>query len=223
MIFDDKELSYYPIPNDKQAKKFLKETSQKIKSGEKKFESINDFDLSKYKKAITDMELKPDKIPIEKAKLMDDSPEDNHYTLKYTNIEGENEIEWEFYMNDNEYEIFNKIQNGIVELKNKANKKNASQKKIEESQTNKTNTQGNQFTNYKFVQNLEIIYQSLWTEYIKEYTSSSKKASKLIELELSIQLIVNEYTKYCERLAKIILSYLKKETFKDRNKTQQIQ
>ena len=218
MIFDEKELTYYPLPDDKPSRNFLKETSRRIKSGEKRFESINDFDLSKYKKSITDMQIKPEKIPLEKAKLMDDSTENNHYTIRYSNIEGDNEIEWEFYMNDNEFEIFNKIQNGILEMKNKTNKKNSSQKKIEESQTNKTNIQGNQFTNYKFVQNLEIIYQSLWTEYIKEYTSSSKKASKLIELELSIQLIVNEYTKYCERLAKIILSYLKKETFKDRNK-----
>ena len=209
MIFDEKELSYYPLPDDKPTRNFLKETSRRIKSGEKRFESINDFDLSKYKKSITDMQIKPEKIPLEKAKLMDDSTENNHYTIRYSNIEGDNEIEWEFFMNDNEYEIFNKIQNGILEMKNKTNKKNSSQKKIEENQTNKSNIQGNQFTNYKFVQNLEVIYQSLWTEYIKEYTSSSKKASKLIELELSIQLIVNEYTKYCERLAKIILSYLK--------------
>ena len=130
MIFDEKELTYYPLPDDKPTRNFLKETSRRIKSGEKRFESINDFDLSKYKKSITDMQIKPEKIPLEKAKLMDDSTENNHYTIRYSNIEGDNEIEWEFYMNDNEFEIFNKIQNGILEMKNKTNKKNSSQKKL---------------------------------------------------------------------------------------------
>ena len=76
------------------------------------------------------MEKKPEIIPIEKAKLMEDSPDNNHYTLKYKNIEGDNEIEWEFYMNEQEHEVFNKIQSGIVEMKNKANKKILHRKKL---------------------------------------------------------------------------------------------
>ena len=57
---------------------------------------------------------------------------------------------------------------------------------------------------------MEDIYQILWEEYYKEKFNSSKKPEpgKLAELELSIKLVANEFTKYCERLVQIILSYL---------------
>ena len=54
-----------------------------------------------------------------------------------------------------------------------------------------------------------------------EKFNSSKKAEpgKLAELELSIKIVVTEFTKYCERLVQIILSYLKKQSFEERNVT----
>jgi hypothetical protein len=113
-----------------------------------------------------------------------------------------------------------KIKSEFVNNKNKSEKdENKGQKKADESQNNKIASQNNQFTNYRFLLSLEKLYQILLDEYYKEKFSSSKKPGKLAELELSIQIVVNEFTKYCERLAQVILSYLKPETFSDRGGT----
>ena len=128
--------------------------------------------------------------------------------------------EWDCILSQNEYELMKKIRIEFDNNKRKNEKdENKGQRKAEESQNNKITSQNNQFTNYRFFISLENLYQILWDEYYKEKFSSSKKPSKLAELELSIQIVVNEFTKYCERLVQVILSYLKPDTFNERGGT----
>ena len=100
----------------------------------------------------------------------------------------------------NEIELIRKIRADLNNTKGKSEKEeNKNQKKADENQNNKNTAQNNQFTHYKFLQSLEDIYQILWEEYYKEKFNSSKKPEpgKLAELELSIKIVLNEFTKYC--------------------------
>ena len=201
-IFDNESVSYYPKPFDKTLKENLLNQQKQIRNDEITFENLSDFDLTKYSNLIRERKKK-NEIPLSKINIELDQNK-NHAILK----DNEN-IEWELIMNENEFTIFKKIIEEIQNSKITKEKelKNKQIKNIEENQTNKNTNQINQFTNYKFLLNLESLYQILINEYYKELmNNNSKKYSRLIELEFSIQIIVNQFTKYCERICKIIIS-----------------
>ena len=223
-IFSQEGLSYYPLPDDKDFVQTLKTFKNEIKSHDKK--NIQEL----LPRANLTNEMK-DKFPKSRRKgeisyknLEHKGDEEGRIILYDKSCEKEKRKdenkEWDIIINQNEYELMKKIKKEFDSNKSKNDKdENKGQKKADENQNNKTTSQNNQFTNYRFLLSLEKIYQILWEEYYKEKFNSSKKPGKLAELELSIKIVVNEFTKYCERLAQIILSYLKQETFTERNKT----
>ena len=226
VIIDDENLSYYPLPDSsayKETKRILLERQKKLRTI-KGGGSIDTLDTNttnsilQYKKDTQPKGI----IPLSKL-IIDDSPDnENKHIVVKNNEEGQNNIAWEFYVEKSEVKVLKDI---VEEKKNKkANPDNTirnSNRANEENQTSKQTSQSNQFEDYKFLQNIETIYQLLWTDYYKELKDFSsqpnKKSSKLIELELSIEIVQNYFSKYCERLAKLIISYLKQETFKERN------
>jgi hypothetical protein len=226
-VFSQEGISYYPLPNDKEFAQTLRTLKNDIKNNDNK----NIQELLQRANITNDMNKR---FPKENRKgeisfknldynyeeeegriiFFDKSLENNKEQLKE-----KNKI-WDCIISQNEINLIGKIRKEFDVNKNKNEKDdNKGQKKADESQNNKTNTQNNQLTNYKFLQSLETMYQTLWDEYYKEKFNLSKKPGKLAELELSIKIVVNEFTKYCERLAQIILSYLKQETFTERNRT----
>ena len=223
-IFSQESLSYYPLPDDKDFVQTLKTFKNEIKGHDKN--NIQEL----LPRANLTNEMK-DKFPKSRRKgeisyknLEQKGDEEGRIILYDKSCEKEKRKdenkEWDIIINQNEYELMKKIKKEFDSNKSKNDKdENKGQKKADENQNNKTTSQNNQFTNYRFLLSLEKIYQILWEEYYKEKFNSSKKPGKLAELELSIKIVVNEFTKYCERLAQIILSYLKQETFTERNKT----
>ena len=224
LIFSQEGISYYPIPEDKEYVQNLRNFKNELKTYDKK----NIQEILQRANLTNDMK---DKFPKSKRKgeisyknLEHKDEEVGKHIFYDKSIENEKlkdeNKEWECLINQNEIELMRKIRKEFDSNKNKSEKDdNKGQKKADESQNNKTTSQNNQFTNYRFLLSLEKIYQILWDEYYKEKFNLSKKPGKLAELELSIKIVVNEFTKYCERLAQIILSYLKQETFTERNRT----
>ena len=229
LVFSQEGLSYYPLPDDKELVQNFRNIRNEIRNNDNK-----NFQELLQRANITN-EMK-EKFPKEKQKgfisykNMEYKIEDEDRRVVFVDKSLEKEKdkekikdkknEWDCLINQNELVIIGKFKKEFDVNKNKNEKDdNKGQKKADESQNNKTSTQNNQLTNFKFLQSLETIYQILWDEYYKEKFNSSKKPGKLAELELSIKIVVNEFTKYCERLAQIILSYLKQETFTERNRT----
>ena len=224
LIFSQEGVSYYPIPEDKEFVKNLKIIKNELNNCDKKI--IQDY----LPKTNITKDMK-EKFPKAKKKgeisfknLDKKNGEEGRIILFDRACEEEKRKdenkEWDCLISQNELELMKKIKTEFMNNKNKNEKEeNKGQKKADESQNNKTTAQNNQFTNYRFFLSLEKIYQILWDEYYKEKFNSSKKPGKLAELELSIKIVVNEFTKYCERLCQIILSYLKQETFTERNRT----
>ena len=224
LIFSQEGVSYYPLPDDKEFRQNLLAFKNELKTYDKKNiqellqranltnEIKEKFPKSKRKAEISYKNFEPKEVEEGRLLLCDKSCESDKRR--------EENKEWDCLINENEVELIKKIRKEFDSNKNKNEKdENKGQKKADESQNNKTTSQNNQFTNYRFLLSLEKIYQILWDEYYKEKFNSSKKPGKLAELELSIKIVVNEFTKYCERLAQIILSYLKQETFTERNRT----
>ena len=223
LIFSQEGVSYYPIPEDKDSVQNLINFKNDLKT----YDSKNIQELLQRANLTNDMK---EKYPRSKRKgeinyknLEPKGDEEGRIIFYDKSCDKEKRKdenkEWEFLINQNELELMKKIKKEFDNTKNKNEKdENKGQKKADESQNNKNTSQNNQFTNYRFLLSLEKIYQILWDEYYKE-KFISKKPGKLAELELSIKIVVNEFTKYCERLVQIILSYLKSETFTERNRT----
>ena len=226
LILSQDSISYYPLPDDEEFHQNLISFKKELKTCEPK--KI----LELLQRANINNEMK-EKFPKEKKKseilwknLEENDDEDGRLilydkTIKKEQRKKENK-EWDCLINKNEIAFIKKIRTDFANTKGKSEKDdNIKQKKIDENQNNKTSAQNNQFTNYRFLQSLEDIYQILWEEYYKEKFNSSKKPEpgKLAELELSIKIVLNEFTKYCERLVQIILSYLKQQSFSERNVT----
>ena len=223
-IIDDDNMSYYPLPEDKAIKKELLDNQKKIRTSK----NLNSFENLEQEtiKQIIDRYRKDDtikgRIPLSNVKLSEEKEGDKHLII--SNIDDQSPVEWECYMEPNEMRAFRNVVKEKKEKKNKIDETVLNPNLVnEDNQTSKQTSQSNQFEDYKFLQNIETIYQSLWNDYYKELKDfsgqPSKKASKLIELELSIEIVQNYFSKYCERLAKLIISYLKPETFKERNVT----
>ena len=222
LILSQEGISYYPVPDDKELYQKLLSFKNEVKNGKK-----NDQELLQGANLTNDMT----KFPKSKRKgeiSFKNYDIKNHYENRLTIYDitveedkrKDKNKEWDCIISSSEYDLMTKIRREFENNKNKNEKdENKGQRKAEESQNNKITSQNNQFTNYRFLLSLEKLYQILWDEYYKEKNSSSKKPGKLAELELSIQIVVNEFTKYCERLAQVILSYLKPETFSDRGGT----
>ena len=223
-IFSQEGISYYPLPDDKEFHQNLLSLKKDLQNLDKK----NIQELLQRANLTNDMK---EKFPKEKRKgeisyknLEGKAEDENRMVLYDKNCEkdkrkDENK-EWDCMISKNEYELMKKIRKEFENNKNKNEKdENKGQRKADESQNNKITSQNNQFTNYRFFISLEKLYQILWDEYYKEKFNISKKPGKLAELELSIQIVVNEFTKYCERLVQIILSYLKPDTFNERGGT----
>ena len=226
LILSQDGISYYPVPDDEEFHQNLIAFKREIKKTEIK----NIQDLVQGENVNNDMK---EKFPKEKKKgeilwknLEEKMDEEGRVifldkTLDKDKRKSENK-EWDCIVSLNEIELIKKIRADLNNTKGKSEKEeNKNQKKADENQNNKNTSQSNQFTHYKFLQSLEDIYQILWEEYYKEKFNSSKKPEpgKLAELELSIKIVVNEFTKYCERLCQIILSYLKQQSFSERNVT----
>ena len=223
LIFSQEGAAYYPLPNDKEFYQKLQSFKNDLNNEKKNIQELlqganltNDmkekFPKSKKKGEISFKNLDRKEVDENRIILFDRN-------LDKEKMKSENK-EWECIISQNELELIKKIKNEFINNKNKSEKdENKGQKKADENQNNKISSQNNQFTHYRFLLSLEKIYQILSDEYYKEKLSSSKKPGKLTELELSIQIVVNEFTKYCERLVQVILSYLKPETFSDRGGT----
>ena len=227
LILSQESISYYPLPEDEEFYQTLLTLKRDLKMTDKK--NISEL----LQRANLNNEMK-EKFPKEKKKgeilwsNFGQSKDEEGRIILYDNSlkekdkrKAENK-EWDCLINENEAELIRKIRSELNNTKSKIEKdESKNQKKTDENQNNKNTTQNNQFTHYRFLQSLEDIYQFLWEEYYKEKFNSSKKAEpgKLAELELSIKIVVTEFTKYCERLVQIILSYLKKQSFEERNVT----
>ena len=223
-IFSQEGISYYPLPDDKEFRQNLLSLKNELKNLDKK----NIQELLQRANITNDMK---EKFPKDKRKgeisykNLDGKAEDeNRMILFDKNIEKEKRKdenkEWDCMISTNEYDLMKKIRKEFENNKNKNEKdENKGQRKADESQNNKISSQNNQLTNYDFFTSLERLYQILWDEYYKEKFNISKKPGKMVELELCIQIVVNEFTKYCERLVKIIISYLKPDTFNERGGT----
>ena len=224
LIFSQDCISYYPLPDDKEFHQALLAFKNDLKSYEKK--NIQEL----LQRANLTNEMK-EKFPKEKRKgeisykNLEGKAEDENRMILYDRTldkdkRKEENKEWDCMISTNEYELMKKIRKEFDNNKSKNEKdENKGQRKADESQNNKITSQNNQFTNYRFFISLETLYQILWDEYYKEKFNLSKKPGKLAELELSIQIVVNEFTKYCERLVQVILSYLKPDTFNERGGT----
>ena len=227
LIFTQDSISYYPIPNDEEFhqnclafKNKLKENYdpkkiQELLQGANMTNDIKEkFPKPKQKSEILWKNFENEKINEERFRIFEKG-------LDKEQLKNENK-DWDIVMTKNEQDFIARIRAEFANTKSKIEKdESKNQKKADENQNNKNVGQNNQFTHYKFLQSLEDIYQILWEEYYKEKFNSSKKPEpgKLAELELSIKLVVNEFTKYCERLAQVILSYLKPPTFNEKNIT----
>ena len=226
LILSQESLSYYPIPEDQECFQNLVALKQDINSDNKNNKNIQDL----LQNANLTNDIK-EKFPKDRKKgeilwsNLEQSPEEEGRMIFFDKSVPENKRKdenkkWDCLISGKEIDFIKKIRAEFNNIKNKTEKdENKNQKKAEENQNNKNTAQNNQFTHYKFIQTLEDIYQILWEEYYKEKFNLSKKPEpgKLAELELSIKIILNEFTKYCERLAQIILSYLKYQSFEERN------
>ena len=217
-ILSQESISYYPLPNDRE---FL-QTFNKLKTDIQNTDEKNIQEL--IPKANLSNEMK-DKFPKENKKgeitwkNFDNKEDDGNIIIFDKNVD-EKELkkvnkEWKCIINPNELSFITKIKADFSNIKNKNEKDdNKNQKKADENQNNKTSAQNSQFTHYGFLKSLEDIYQILWGEYYNEYCDNSKREpGKLVELELSIKIVLNEFIKYCERLAQVIVSYLRQESF----------
>ena len=221
-ILSQEGLSYYPIPEDEE----FQQTFNKLKT------DIHNTDLKNIQELIPKANLNnemKDKFPKSKKKgeiswkNLEETMEDGNIiffdsTIEKEQLKKENK-EWKCIINSNEIALISKIKADFENIKSKNEKDdNKNQKKAEDNQNNKTSAQNSQFTHYGFLKSLEDIYQILWGEYFNEYFDNSKKEpGKLVELELSIKIVLNEFIKYCERLAQVILSYLKPKSFSDKS------
>ena len=226
LILSQDSISYYPLPDDEDFHQSLIATKRDINDKTKKNqELVQGTNLS------NDMK---ERFPKEKKKgeilwgnLGQNREEDGHVIFFDKSIEEKDQRkkenkEWDCLVSEDEIDLIRLIRAELGNTKGKSEKdENKNQKKADENQNNKNTTQNNQFTHYRFLQSLEDIYQILWEEYYKEKFNSSKKPEhgKLAELELSIKIVLNEFTKYCERLTQIILSYLKQQSFSERSVT----
>ena len=225
LILSQDSISYYPIPDDEEFhqnciafKNKLKENYdpkkiQELLQGANLTNDMKDkFPKSKQKAEILWKNFDNQIINVERMRFFEKG-------LDKDQLKKENK-EWDIIITSNEQDFMRKIRTEFANTKSKIeNDESKNQKKADENQNNKNVGQNNQFTHYKFLQSLEDIYQILWEEYYKEKFNSSKKPEpgKLAELELSIKIVLNEFTKYCERLTQVILSYLKPQSFTEKN------
>ena len=227
LIFSQDGMSYYSLPDDKEYVKNLRAFKNELKNYDKKNyqEMLQRANLTNDMKEKFPKEHKKGEISYKNYDHSGDEGDEKGRHIFVDKSIAKDKLkelnkEWDIIISPNEVDFMREIKKEFENNKNKNEKDdNKGQKKADESQNAKTTTQNNQFTNYKFFLSLEKIYQILWDEYYKEKFNSSKKPGKLAELELSIKIVVNEFTKYCERLVQIILSYLKQETFTERNRT----
>ena len=224
LLLSQEGISYYPLPDNDNA---FHERFLKLKTDIKNYDKNNIQEL--MQRAIINNEK--DKFPKTKMKgeiswkNLDEKPDDGNIIFFDNTIDDKDELkkqnkEWKCVYVENEKKLITFLKKDLLNTKNKSEKDDTkNQKKADDNQNNKASTQNNQFTHYKFLQCLEDIYQILWGEYINVYSDSNKKPEpgKLIELELSIKIVLNEFIKYCERLVQVILSYLKKQSFEDRS------
>jgi len=224
LILSQESISYYPVPDDEDFHKNLLSVKKDLKTFDKKKiqELLQRTNLNNEIKDKFPKNLKKGEIPW--ANLNEKILEENRVLFFDKTVSEDarksKNVEWDCIMTMNELELLKKIKADLGSTKGKNEKdENKGQKKADENQNSKTAAQNNQFTHYRFLQCLEDIYQILWEEYYKEKSSKKPEVGKLAELELSIKIIVNEFTKYCERLTQIILSYLKDDSFSERNVT----
>ena len=222
-IFNQEGISYYPVPEDQDIHNTLSSLKQDLITNNKKGQNL----LTTA--SISNEDIK-EKFPKEKKKgeiswknLETNQEQDNHWIFADKNLDKDKRKaqnkEWELILTQKEIAFIQTIKAELLNSKSKTEKEdNKNLKKADENQNNKNIGQNNQFTNYKFLLSLEDIYQILWQEYYNE-KSGSKKNGRLAELELSIKLVANEFTKYCERLVQIILSYLKQQSFTEKSVT----
>ena len=228
LVFSSDKVYYYPIPTDKTFKEKFVTNRKTLKSLISKDSQINSNDVQDVLNKCSFSENDKSNLVKEKAfipfvdfameKIKEE--EDEIRILIYNKSEDKKDG-WECIINKAELELIRQIKQKVEKSKTKNDKEDnqGGHKAPDENQNNRTTAQNNQFTNYKFLLSLERLYQILWTEYYRERNNSSKKISKLVELELSIKIVLNEFTKYCERLVQVILSYLKQDTLERNNKT----